>query len=218
MKKIEIILVDDHSILQHGLCNSLEMEKKFKVVGRTDSGRAAIELTAKLSPDLVIMDVNMPGLNGIDATKQIIKANNQIKVLGLSMHIEKVYVIGMMSAGASGYILKTCSFKELVKGIETVLSGKYYFCKDIKPLISFKNGKIVTDKKNQKFSLLSLREREILQLVAEGHTSKDIAQKLNLSPKTVDIHRKNVKTKLNIDSTAGLTKYAISEGLTSFNL
>jgi two-component system response regulator NreC len=215
MKKTEIIVVDDHSILQHGLCNILEMEESFKVVGRADSGRSAIKLAAQLSPDLVIMDVNMPELNGIEATKQIIKTNNQIKVLGLSMHIEKVYVTGMMSAGASGYILKTCSFKELVQGIKTVLSGEYYFCKDIKPLIVFKNGEIVKNKKNDHFSLLSLREREVLQLIAEGNISRDIAKKLKISPKTVDIHRKNVKTKLNIDSIAGLTKFAISEGLTS---
>jgi DNA-binding NarL/FixJ family response regulator len=215
MEQTKIIVADDHSILQDGLCSILEMEKSFKVVGRAASGRSAIELAARLSPDLVIMDVSMPELNGIEATKQILETNNQIKVIGLSMHIEKVYVTGMISAGASGYILKTCSFKELLKGIKTVISGEYYFCKEIKPLLVVKDGEIVKKNKSHSFSVLSMREREVLQLIAEGYISKEIAQKLKISPKTVDIHRKNVKTKLNIDSIAGLTKYAISEGLTS---
>jgi DNA-binding NarL/FixJ family response regulator len=215
MKRTKILVVDDHSILQHGLCNTLKTEKSFNIIGRADSGRSAIELATRLSPDLVLMDVSMPDLNGIEATKEIVKANNKIKVLGLSMHIEKVYVTGMISAGASGYIIKTCSFKELVKGIKTIMSGEYYFSKDIKPHVVNKDGEIAKNNKSHSFSVLSKREREILQLIAEGHISRDIAEKLKISHKTVDIHRKNVKTKLNINSTAGLTKFAISEGLTS---
>ena len=111
MKTVRIIIVDDHSILQHGLCNSLEMEEGFEVVAKADSGHAAIELANKYCPDLIVMDISMPGLNGMEATKQILAKNPNIKVVALSMHMEKIYVTGMMNAGASGYILKSCSFK-----------------------------------------------------------------------------------------------------------
>ncbi|MCD4722332.1 MAG: response regulator transcription factor [Desulfobacula sp.] len=215
MKKVKIIIADDHSILQHGLCNSLEMEKGFEVVAKADSGHSAIKLTNLHRPDVVIMDVSMPYLNGIEATKQILAKNPEIKVIALSMHMEKIYVTGMMNAGASGYILKSCSFKELVKCIQTVLSGKHFFCQEVKHLITDKDCVPVTDSPVSVFSLLSKREREVLQLIAEGHKSRKIAEKLNISVKTIDIHRTNLKTKLNIHSIAELTKFAIAEGLTS---
>ena len=215
MKKVKIIIADDHSILQHGLAKSLEMEEKFEVVAMADSGLAAIELASRYLPDLVIMDVSMPGINGMEATKQILTKNPGIKVIALSMHMEKIYVAGIMKAGASGYILKSCSFKELLTCIKIVLSGKYYFCKEVKHFVTNKEHVPVNNKNASVFSLLSERERQVLQLIAEGHKSRTIAQKLNVSIKTIDIHRTNLKTKLNIHSIAELTKFAITEGLTN---
>lgn len=215
MKKIKIILADDHIIVQHGLSNSLEMEKDIEVVAMANSGHEAIELAGRLRPELVIMDVSMPGLNGMEATKQILKKYPEIKVVALSMHTEKIYVSGMMKAGASGYILKSCSFKELLKGIHRVSAGGYFFCDEVKHLVREKDIDAVSEDRVSVFSLLSRREREVLQLIAEGHKSRVIAEKLNISIKTVDIHRTNLKTKLNIHSIAELTKFAIAEGITS---
>lgn len=215
MKKVKIIIADDHSILQHGLAQSLEKEKKFEIVAKADSGLLAIELASQYLPDLVIMDVSMPGLNGMEATKRILTKNPEIKVIALSMHMEKIYVTGMMKAGASGYILKSCSFKELLTCIEMVMSGEYYFCKEVQHFAMDKEHVSVNNKEFSALSLLSKRERQVLQLIAEGHKSRIIAQKLNLSIKTIDIHRTHLKTKLNIHSIAELTKFAITEGLTT---
>ena len=215
MKKTKIIIADDHNILQHGLAKSLETEKGFEVVAKANSGLAAIELVNRHLPDLVIMDVSMPHLNGIEATKQILNKNPEIKVIALSMHMEKIYVSGMLKAGASGYILKSCSFKELLTCIKTVLSGKYFFCKEVESIVSGEDYVPLDNKSISVVSLLSEREREVLQLIAEGYKSRAIAQKLHISVKTVDIHRTNLKTKLNIHSIAELTKFAITEGLTT---
>jgi len=219
IQKVKIIIADDHSILQHGLCNSLKMEKDFEVVAKADSGHSAIELATLHRPDMIIMDVSMPHLNGMEATKRILAENPEIKVVALSMHVEKIYVTGMINAGASGYVLKSCSFKQLLKCIQTVLSGKYYFCPEVRHLVSggepnSEPGSITGDRVSV-FSILSKREREILQLIAEGSRSKAIAQILNISVKTVDIHRTNLKNKLNIYSVAELTKFAIAQGLTT---
>lgn len=175
MKKIKIIIADDHSILQHGLAKSLEMEKNFDVVAKADSGLLAIELANHHLPDLVIMDVSMPGINGMEATKQILTKNPEIKVIALSMHMEKIYVTGMMKAGASGYILKSCSFKELLTCIKMVLSGEYCFCKEAKHFITEKEHVPVNNKRASIFSLLSERERQVLQMIAEGHKTRTIA-------------------------------------------
>jgi DNA-binding NarL/FixJ family response regulator len=215
MSPYKLIIADDHSILQHGLCNSLEMETDIRIVGQAESGHEAIELADRLEPDLVIMDVSMPGLNGMEATKQILKKHPHIKVIGLSMHTEKIYVSGMMEAGASGYILKSCSFKELLTGIHTVLAGEIFFCREVMHLVDNKEIAQGKDEPLSVFSLLSRREREVLQLIAEGHKSRMIAKMLSISVKTVDIHRNNIKAKLNIHSIAELTKFAIAEGLTS---
>lgn len=215
MNTYKILIVDDHSILQHGLCSSLEMESEFEIVGMAQSGFDAIKLCDETFPDLVIMDVSMPGLNGMEATKQILIKHPDIKVMALSMHIEKIYVNGMISAGAKGYILKSCSYKELVSGIHTVLLGETFFCDEAKILVDENIHSELGDELVSVFSLLSKRERQVLQLIAEGHKSRTIAQNLKISVKTVDIHRTNLKTKLNIHSIAELTKFAIAEGLTS---
>ncbi len=215
MKKIKIIIADDHSILQDGLCSSLEGEKGFEVVAMADSGHRAIELATQYRPDIIIMDVSMPGLNGMEATKQILARHPEIKIIALSMHMEKIYVTGMMNAGASGYILKVCSFKELLECIQTVLSGKLFFCHEVRHLVKGKNEIFFKNKRVSAFSLLSRREREVLQLIAEGHKRREIAEKLKISIKTVDVHRTHLKAKLNIYSVPELTKFAILEGVTS---
>lgn len=217
MRKIKVIIADDHSIVQHGLCNSLEMEQEFEVVAKADSGYSAIELADLHRPDIVIMDVSMPQLNGMEATKQILTKNPEIKIIALSMHMEKIYVTGMMNAGASGYVLKSCSFKELLKGIQVVLSGEHFLCRDVRHLVTYEDGVLAKQSSTSVFSLLSKREREVLQLIAEGHKTRKIAQELNISVKTIDIHRTHLKRKLNIHSIAELTKFAIAEGLTNIN-
>ncbi len=215
MKQIKVLIADDHSILQHGLCQSLEMEKEFKVVAKADSGKDAIKLVREHRPDLVIMDVSMPHINGMEATKRILSKYPDIKVIALSMHMEKIYVTGMMKAGALGYILKSCSFKELLKCINTVLAGEFFFCNEVKGLIKGTDFGEASESPDSIYSLLSKREREVLQLIAEGNKSKSIAQIMKISVKTVDIHRTHIKNKLNIHSIAELTKFAIAEGLTS---
>jgi len=222
MEKVRIITADDHNILQHGLCRSLEMEDGFEVSARADSGQTAIELAAIHQPDLIIMDVGMPRLNGMEATKQILDRNSSIKIIALSMHIEKIYITGMINAGAMGYVLKSCSFKVLLNCIQAVLKGKYFFCPEVRQLMGNRYlatiSNNISDERISVFSLLSSRERQVLQLIAEGHTSRQIAKGLDISAKTVDVHRTNLKAKLNIQTVAGLTKFAISEGLTSASL
>lgn len=218
MDKIKLLIADDHSIHQHGLCSAFEMEKEILWVKKAKSGHEAVELCKTYFPHVVIMDISMPELNGIEATKRILKENPGIKVIALSMHIEKVYINGMLNAGASGYILKSCSFRELMTGIQTVLDDRTYFCREVKSMIHLEGQVPVSDDSVSVFQLLSGREREVLQLIAEGHKSRSIAQKLNISVKTVDIHRTNLKNKLNIHTIAELTKFAISEGLTSATL
>ena len=216
-KKIKIIIVDDHMIVRHGLCQSFSMEDNFEVIAEADSGRSAVSLALWHCPDIVIMDVSMPDLNGIETTKIILANNSNIKVVALTMHAEKVYVMGMLNAGASGYVLKSSSFKELLKCINMVLSGEMFFCQEVSLLIAGKNDRPVKGKRVSVFSLLSRKEREVLQLIAEGHKSNEIAEKLYISVRTVDVHRVNLKKKLNINNVAELTKFAISEGITSPN-
>ncbi|WP_299983548.1 response regulator transcription factor [Desulfobacula sp.] len=216
-KKIKIIIVDDHTIVRHGISQSFSMEDNFEVIAEADSGRSAISLALLHRPDIVIMDVSMPDLNGIETTQKILANNSNIKVIALTMHAEKVYVMGMLNAGASGYLLKSSSFKELLKCIKMVLSGEMFFCQEVSRLIAGKNGRPVKDKRVSVFSLLSKKERQVLQLIAEGHKSKEIAEKLYISVRTVDVHRIHLKKKLNINNVAELTKFAISEGITSPN-
>ncbi len=207
MKKHTLIIADDHRIVHHGISQALNKEENFVVIAEADSGKEAVSLARKHNPDLVLIDISMPGLNGMEATRQILAATPKIRVLALSMHTEKIYVKGMLDAGASGYILKSCSYNELVKALQTVLAGNIYLSPEITHLL-VKNSP-------DRLSLLSLREREVFTLIAEGRTTREIADKLCLSGKTIDVHRKNIKDKLGIHTIAGLTKYAIAKGLTS---
>ena len=212
---VRIILADDHTIVRHGLNKLIQQQEDMEVIAQAADGHSTIELTRELSPDMVIMDIGMPDLNGIDATQQIIREFPQVKVIGLSMHSGKKFVIEMLKAGASGYLLKDCALEELTTAIKAVASGKTYLSPSITDVVVGNYVRHSKKKESSAFSLLSQREREVLQLMAEGKTTKQVGLKLHISPKTVEGHRLRIMEKLNMDSVAKLTKYAIQEGLTS---
>jgi DNA-binding NarL/FixJ family response regulator len=211
---ISILLVDDHKIMRAGLRALIEKEKDLKVVGETADGRRAVELARDLSPEVIIMDISMNNLNGIDATRQITAAFPDVKVLALSMHSDEHFVAGMLEAGASGYLLKDCAVEELSLAIRTAVSGNTYLSPPIsKVVIRDYVGRLAKGILSPSH-LLTSKEREILQLLAEGKTSKEISYSLNLSARTVEAHRREMMDKLDIHSVAELTKYAVRKGIT----
>jgi DNA-binding NarL/FixJ family response regulator len=212
---IRILLADDHKITRQGLRSLLEKQPDMEVVAEAEEGRTAVRLVRELLPDVVIMDVTMPDLNGIEATRQIIGKFGDIKIIALSMHSDTLFVSEMLKSGASGYLLKDCAFEELARAIRTVVANKTY----LSPSIS---GVVVDDYLHRlskaDFSgseILTNREREVLQLIAEGKSTKQTALKLHISAKTVETHRRQLMNKLDIHTVAELTKYAIRKGLTS---
>jgi two-component system response regulator NreC len=212
---IRIVLADDHAIVRHGLGQGLGQEAGIEIVGEAGDGRSTVEMARELRPDVVVMDISMPDLNGIEATREIQREAPGVRVVALSMHSAQRFVTEMFRAGASGYLLKDCGFAEVAQAIRTVAEGKTY----ISPSVG---NFVVNDLKHPQqggaataFSLLTQREREVLQLLSEGKTTKQIALHLHISPKTVEAHRLRVMNKLGIDNIAQLTKYAIREGLTS---
>jgi len=213
---MKVVIADDHKILCEGLRVLLEKQPGVEVIGIARNGREVVKLALELLPDLVIMDIAMPDLNGIEATRQILLQNKAIKVVALSMHSDSRYVHGMLSAGVSGYLLKDCAFEELGRAVKAVSENKVY----LSPAIA---GVVVESLKNNpgsapiasKIASISPREREVFQLLAEGNTIRDISQKLHLSIKTIETYRRQIMEKLGIRSIAELTKYAIREGLTS---
>ena len=219
MKKmsIRIILADDHAILRHGLNRLIQQQEDMEVIAQAGDGHSIVDLTRELSPDIVVMDIGMPDLNGIDATMQITRDFPQVKIIGLSMHSGKKFISEMLKAGASGYLLKDCAFEELITAIKTVMEGKTYLSPSIADVIVENYVRPSNHEESSAFSTLSQREREVLQLLAEGKTTKQIGMILHISSKTVEGHRLRIMSKLNIDSVANLTKYAIREGLTSPN-
>jgi len=215
---LKIILADDHAIIREGLCSLLEKEPNIEVVAEAADGRIAVQLAKELSPDVVVMDISMPNLNGMEATRQIKNWAPRIKVVALSMHSDKRFVSEMLAAGASGYVLKNSAFKEMVQAINAVVGdGTYLSPAAAGPIVEACLE--VWSKGDSPFaSSLTPREREVLQLLAEGNSSKEAAFVLNLSVKTVDTHRYRIMKKLNFRSLADLTKYAIKEGLTSLDI
>ncbi len=214
--KIRILLVDDHKILRDGICSLLKEYPDMEVIGEAADGRTALRLAEELSPDLVIMDISMPDLNGIDATRRINADHPDMKVIALSMHYDKQFVSEIFKAGAAGYLLKDSAFEELEHAIRIVMDNKTYINPQIASLVVESLVSQPSATANRKaFSLLTEREREVLQLIAEGNSTKEIASDLNISAKTIESHRRQVMGKLNIRNIAELTKYAIREGLTS---
>ncbi len=215
---VTIILADDHTIIRDGLRNMLtsHLGTEIEIIGEAQNGREAITLVTRLHPDLVIMDISMPDLNGIDATTMIAKDCPDTKVIALSMHTEKSYVLGMIKAGARGYILKDCAVDELITAIEHVMQGNIYITTKITSVV-IEDYLNLNHMVNSESSILSTREREVLQLLAEGYNTKQIAAALFVSPKTIEAHRKHIMDKLKIYSVADLTKFAIREGITSLD-
>jgi DNA-binding NarL/FixJ family response regulator len=212
---IKILLADDHEIMREGLKSLLEKQSDITVIGQAEDGRTTVKLTRELSPDIVIMDISMPDMNGIEATRQIVSRDSRIKVIALSVHSDKRFVIEMLHAGASAYLLKDCAFNELVNAVRAVTANHSYLSPEIADVMIKDYTHILAKKPLTAFSILTAREREVLQLLAEGKTTKDIAARLNVSVKTIETYRHQIMDKLHVHSLADLTKYAIKEGLTS---
>lgn len=212
---VRVILADDHRIMRQGLRALLESEHDIEVVNEADNGRRTVQLAREMRPDVIVMDLTMPDLNGIEATRQIVADDPGIKVLALSMHSDKRFVAGVLGAGASGYLLKDCALEELVRAIRVVVAGQVYLSPGIAGVMVEGYVREATADELPMFSALTPREREVLQLIAEGKTTKEIASVLTVSVKTVETHRQQIMNKLDIHSVAELTKYAIREGLTS---
>ncbi len=212
-----IVVADDHEIVREGLCSLLDGQADFEVVGRARGGRTTVQMARDLRPSVVVMDIAMPLLNGIEATRQIAEDCPDVKVIALSMHSDRRYVARMLQAGASGYLLKDSAIEELVRAIRAVIAGHTY----LSPSVA---GSVVDDYVNQltaasadSLAGLTDREREVLQLMAEGVATKQIASRLHVSVKTVETHRQHIMSKLDIHSVAELTKFAVREGLTSLD-
>ena len=210
-----IIIADDHRIVRQGLRSLVEKENDMEVVGMAANGRQALQITRKLKPDVVIMDISMPDLNGIDATYQIVNEVSGVKVIALSMHSEKQLIDGMLRAGAAGYLLKESAFEELIKAIRIVCTGKKYLSPDVTDIVlrDYLNPSVDSDQPMRPD--LTLREREVLQLIVEGCATKEVANRLNISVKTVESHRSRIMNKLDLHTVAELTKYAVRCGITS---
>ncbi len=215
---IKIILADDHHIMREGLCTLLEKQDDMEIIAQADDGRTAVRLTRELYPDVVVMDIAMPGLNGIEATRQITTEMPEINVIALSMHPDRQFVAEMLKAGAMGYLLKSCAFQELADAIRTVADNRTYLSPKISDVVIDDYVKRLSIDQISTDSPLSPREREVLQLVAEGKSTKELALELSVSVKTVETHRQQIMKKLKTHSVAELTKYAIREGLTSLEL
>jgi DNA-binding NarL/FixJ family response regulator len=211
---IKILLADDHRIMREGLRYLIEKEADLKVVAEAADGRTAVRLAREVSPDMVIIDITMPDLNGIGATQQILSEAPNTKVLAVSMHSDDQFVTGMLRAGASGYFLKDCAADELAYAIRAVIAGEIYLSPKIASMVVEGYLRALSKRRLTKAAELTASEREILQLVTEGETSKRIASRLYIAEKTVDAYRQKIMAKLNIRTIAGLTKFAIQKGIT----
>ena len=213
---LRILLADDHKIMREGLRSLIEKQPGMEVIAEADNGRTTVALSRKLKPDVVIIDIAMPDLNGIEATRQIIADTPDVKVTALSMLSDTKFVREMLSAGASGYLLKDSAFEELGKALRTIVNNQTYLSPKIASLV-VKDYLSNIAKDSSTFPVLTNREREVLQLFAEGKTTKQIASCFYVNVKTIETHRKKIMDKLGFKSIAELTKYAIREGLTSLD-
>ncbi len=210
-RKIRVLLVDDHPVVLGGVRSALSGQRNIEVVGEASSGKEGLRKAKELAPDIVLMDIGLPSMTGIEATKRLREVLPQVKVLAFTMHDNKEYILEVIRQGAKGYILKNTSTDELVRGIEAVHRGDTFFSTRVSKVLldqyvaHVAKGKIRED--------LSSREKEILALIASGLSSKEIAARLNVSPRTIETHREKIMNKLNIHTAVGLARYAISKGI-----
>ena len=212
---MRIVIADDEGIMRQGLKALIEGQTDMEVVGEAQDGWRVVELAKKLTPDVVIMDVSMPNLNGVEATRQILEENPNIKIIALSMYPHKRYVTEILRAGALGYVLKSYLFDELLKALDAATNGEHYLSPKITDVLIDEYVHNLSANQDNGLSKLTGRERQVLQLIAEGLSTKQIALRLKISPKTADANRREIMNTLDIHSIAELTKYAIREGLTT---
>lgn len=217
MSNVRVVLADDHTIVREGLRTMLALTKDIQVVGEAGDGPEAVRLARDLKPHVVVMDVAMPGLNGIEATRKILEADPQIRVVGLSMHSDRRFVVGMLAAGAKGYLLKNCASEELVQAIREVAADRVYFGSRIQSIVAEDYVRQIQGRKIPSLFVLTERERDVVRLLALGHNTKAIAASLGLSPKTIEAHRQHAMEKLGLQSLADLTRFALREGLISLD-
>jgi len=217
MKQTRIILADDHMIVLEGIRRALEKEPDMEIVAEAMDGRQAVELALKLKADVVFMDISMPKMNGIEAAQQILRKDPDIKIIILSMHADKRFVERALKTGVSGYLLKNRAVTEVIAAIQSVTSGKIYLSPGITNIVVDEYITHLPAQDEEGIGCLTLREREVLQLIAEGYTTKEIASSMGISDKTIEGHRQKIMDKLNLRSVAQLTKLAIREGLTSLD-
>ena len=218
MKRIRVLLAEDHTIVRKGLRSLLDAESDIEVIGEAEDGREAIRKVEQLHPDVVVMDIAMPGLNGLEATRRIKKLFPDVEILILSMHATEEYIFHILQAGALGYVVKQSAPSELVSAIRNVWQGELFLSPTIseRVLAEFiRRGEAIAQQDS--YDQLTDREREVLQLIAEGHSNREIAEALHISVKTVETHRGHVMDKLDIRGTAGLTRYAIRTGVISLD-
>lgn len=216
MKKIRILLADDHKLMRSGLRLLIEQQPDLSVVGEAADGREAVALAKSLRPDVAVMDISMPNLNGIEAAQQITQSHAELAVIVLSMHPDESYVLRALKAGAKGYLLKDSAESDLITAVRAVARGKSFFSPAVsKVLLDDYIRKLKRSGAEDAYDLLTPREREVLQLVAEGKSNKEVANLLNLSVYTVETHRSNIMQKLNLKGVPELTLYAVRKGIIS---
>ena len=214
MKKLRVLLADDHIVMRTGLRALLERQSNLEVVGESENGRETVELAATLRPDVVVMDVGMPVLNGIEATRTIVTERPTTAVVILSMHADESYVMRALSAGARGYLLKDSAAADLLGAIQAVSQGKSFFSPKVSRILAEDYVRVLKQKGAvDSYDLLTSREREILQLLAEGKANKEVATDLNISTYTVETHRSHILQKLNLHNSAEVVLYAVRKGI-----
>lgn len=213
---VTIILADDHRLLREGIRSLIDKEPDMSVIGEAENGIILLDLVKRESPDIVIMDISMPELNGIETTRRLRTECSRVKVLALSMHADRQYVKNMLAAGASGYLLKANAFEELSSAIRAITKGKIFVSSELSDNLLDDYTRQLQEKESSS-DPLSSREREVLRLLAEGLGAKEVAARLSISSYTVDTHRKHIMEKLSLNSVAALTKYAIREGITTLD-
>lgn len=213
MPAISLLVADDHNVIRSGLCALLKNEPGFEIVGEATSGRAAVTLAVKLSPNILIMDIAMPLLNGVEATRQIVRDCSSTKVIVLSAYDDDIHIEAVMAAGAAAYLLKHTAAAEICQAVREVHKGNAYFSPTVAERLRAKSISKLEQPRDTRRESLTMRESEVLQLIAEGFSNKQIAGELNISIKTIEKHRQSLMAKLDIHCTAGLTRHAAANGI-----